>query len=258
MGTQLLLTLMTSAVLLARFVPGLKFFLIYGKTQIGRKENTHDFRIVQWISGLYVPKRYFLHFYVISFTLSLSLLIYSWLSGARQTSPAGLLFTILLAIQGLRRTLESWILETSHQNSVIHISHYIVGVLFYVLANVVAYLALFAYNHQSSRQTVCVSLTLFVMGSVLQFLFHRHLSALVKYSLPTFSLFKIVACPHYLAEIMIYAALIPVVPSDLRQTMLMLVFWIVTNLSISADQTLEFYRIKFDTFPPYAIIPYVY
>lgn len=257
--TELLLVSMTSAVFFARMVPALKVFLLYGKTQLDNDEKSFNLPILKWISELYVPKKYFLHFYIISFALSSLLLLYRKLfCETGEYSPDGLVFTTLLAIQGFRRCLECLLLEKSHPKAVIHFSHYIVGVLFYVLANNVAFLALFTTSTTSSNHVLVSTVIIFILGSILQSSSHYHLSTLVKYSLPTFSLFQITACPHYFAEIIIYSSLLLITPTDLRPTVILLVLWIVVNLTVSAEQTLQFYRKKFKNAPSYAIIPYLY
>ena len=259
-GSDLLLISMTSSVLLARFVPELHVFLLYGKTKLENNEKAPKLPlIVQWITTLYVPKRFFLHFYILSLALSVLLLSYcAVFCESSKLNSDGILFTTFIAIQGFRRSLECFFLEKSHPKAVIHFSHYIVGVLFYTLVNNVAFLAIFTSHTSTSHLMVASAILTFTLGSILQSSFHYHLSTLVKYSLPTFSLFRIVACPHYFAEIIIYSSLLLICPPQLYQTVILLILWIVVNLSVSADQTRNFYKQKFGSSPPYSIIPYLY
>lgn len=253
----MLLVLMTSSIFLARTVPELKIFLLYGKTQMESNESTFDLQIIQWFSKVYVPKRYFAHFYIVSSCLSSSLLACCYFRNS-PVSINGLAFTIMVAIQGLRRTTECIFLEKSHKDAVIHISHYAVGILFYVIVNTIAYLSLYCFSSETSTFCILLSSAIFTSGSVLQSFFHHHLSTLVKYTLPTLGLFRYVACPHYFAEIIIYLALLPVTPRELQRTILLLLLWVAVNLSASAEQTIQFYRKKFSNPPPHAIIPYLY
>lgn len=253
----MLLVLMTSSIFLARTVPELKIFLLYGKTQMDSNDSTFDLQIIQWFSKLYVPKRYFVHFYIVSLCLSSSLLACCYFIDS-PISGNGFAFTVMIAIQGLRRTIECIFLEKSHKDAVIHISHYAVGILFYVIVNIIAYLSLYCFSSETSNLYLFLSYAIFTFGSVLQSSFHYHLSTLVKYTLPSFSLFRYVACPHYFAEIIIYLSLLPVTPRELQRTMLLLLLWVAVNLSASAEQTLQFYQKKFTNPPPHAIIPYLY
>ncbi|KAI9225113.1 hypothetical protein BC828DRAFT_435818 [Blastocladiella britannica] len=77
----------------------------------------------------------------------------------------------------------------------------------------------------------------------------------VAYKLPRRGLFKKVTCPHYLFEILIYASLFLMQPS---RAMLACVVWVVANLTVSASQSHEYYRLVHGRTRKYRIFPGVY
>ncbi|KMS95175.1 hypothetical protein BVRB_011620 [Beta vulgaris subsp. vulgaris] len=79
------------------------------------------------------------------------------------------------------------------------------------------------------------------------------------YRIPHGDWFEIVSCPHYLAEIVIYAGLV-VASGGLDLTLWLIFAFVVVNLVFAAAETHRWYRQKFDNYPNnrYAIIPFVY
>ncbi|KAK9820952.1 hypothetical protein WJX81_004939 [Elliptochloris bilobata] len=79
------------------------------------------------------------------------------------------------------------------------------------------------------------------------------------YSVPRGGAFALVSCPHYLAEIVIYAGLAMVAGRARLQPWLVLT-WVVANLLLAAGPTHAWYRRRFKDYPASrrAIIPYVY
>jgi 3-oxo-5-alpha-steroid 4-dehydrogenase len=64
-----------------------------------------------------------------------------------------------------------------------------------------------------------------------------------KYSFPVGFGFDSVACPHYMAEILIYISFCMLSPSSLP--LLSMLAWVVTNLSVVADSQFEWYKKNF-------------
>lgn len=160
--------------------------------------------------------------------------------------------------------------------------HFLVGLVFYSCVNMTQYALTvpMATNPVSTKGNTSLLLgtALFVIGSLIQTVSHSHLSSLPKYSLPNYPsrirssatgfslvpythyLFKYVACPHYTSELMIYLGLAILSPSPTLAPTLALpfleplndwqplaahtttLFWILTNLAISAEQSLLWYR----------------
>lgn len=106
-------------------------------------------------------------------------------------------------------------------------------------------------------------LLIFAVGSISQHIAHRILANITpkvgKYGLPHGFLFRYVICPHYLAEIVVYAAFV----FALRRTGSFLLFaCVVANLTDSALRTREWYATLFSSemkggHAPRAIIPFL-
>lgn len=126
---------------------------------------------------------------------------------------------------------------------------------------------------------VCVAA--FGVMNALQYHAHAHLAALRRdpvvaqqtvhagrYALPYAGLFEFVSCPHFFAEIVLYIALLGFsilsagslsaarVAGSVAAAML---FWVVTNLTVTALQTHAWYQSTFPTFPAHrrALIPFL-
>jgi len=93
---------------------------------------------------------------------------------------------------------------------------------------------------------------LFVYGNIMQHQSHRALAHLEpvdsrrsKYGVPRGGWFEYIACPHYLAEILVYVGLGLLRPRGILSSWIQLGF-VVMNLSDSALQTRAWYRMTFD------------
>jgi hypothetical protein len=105
----------------------------------------------------------------------------------------------------------------------------------------------------------------FAVSSITQTACHIQLANLRKgpgdagrYVRPNGGLFDYVACPHYLAEIGIYTSYAFL--SNWSLTTCSIVLLVVGNLSFSARDTLQWYRRKFEDYPPSrrALIPFLF
>ena len=93
-----------------------------------------------------------------------------------------------------------------------------------------------------------VGVMLFFFASGAQYDCHTHLASLVKYSLPDHPFFARLACPHYFAECVIYAALsIVSAPKGqmVNSTVFVATVFVVVILGVSAKVNKEWYRQKF-------------
>ncbi|XP_030459911.2 polyprenol reductase 2-like isoform X1 [Syzygium oleosum] len=79
------------------------------------------------------------------------------------------------------------------------------------------------------------------------------------YVVPHGDWFELVSCPHYLAEIVIYAGLV-VASGGSDLTIWLLFGFVVVNLVFAAAETHRWYHSKFDNYPRdrYAVIPFIY
>ncbi|KAF8012566.1 hypothetical protein BT93_I0663 [Corymbia citriodora subsp. variegata] len=107
---------------------------------------------------------------------------------------------------------------------------------------------------------------IFFWGSIHQHQCHRILGSLRElreesgeYVIPYGDWFERVSCPHYLAEIVIYAGLL-VASGGSDLTIWLLFGFVVANLVFAAAETHRWYHIKFDNYPwdRFAIIPLIY
>ncbi|CAI9102826.1 OLC1v1001171C1 [Oldenlandia corymbosa var. corymbosa] len=83
----------------------------------------------------------------------------------------------------------------------------------------------------------------------------REIGSSDDYVIPYGDWFRYVSCPHYLAEIVIYAGIL--VASGCSDITVWLLFIFVANLVFAAADTQQWYLRKFDNYPRerYAIIP---
>jgi len=98
----------------------------------------------------------------------------------------------------------------------------------------------------SVRTFLC--LPVFLLASGVQHDCHHYLSSLKKYTLPTHPLFQWVICPHYTAECAIYLSLsiLAAPPGEfINKTVLSGMSFVVINLGVTADNTKQWYRVKF-------------
>jgi len=77
---------------------------------------------------------------------------------------------------------------------------------------------------------------------------HMYLAGLKKYTLPQRYLFRLIVCPHYTSECLIYLAIAIVAAPEgqsLNKTVLAGLAFVVSNLAVTADSTRKWYVEKF-------------
>lgn len=212
--------------------------LKYGKTLEGSRTQKG---LLGFFEQLTVPKQWFTHFYVYSTTLAI-LNVYCQRN----------LVSLLFLIHSGRRLYETQCVTKYGENSRMHLSHYLVGLWFYSVAN----WAVFESKSRSQLPLVrFLAVLVFALSSVDQYMNHLHLSKLVKYTMPTYGLFSITTSPHYFDEVLLYLSLTAYTGS---LKLFACLVWVIVNLSTSALETRAWYLKKFpQTTPPYAIIPFV-
>lgn len=250
---------MASAVLVVRFT-SLDKLLHYGKTYDPSKSKLPSQwynRIFQW----YVPKHWFWHFYLLSSVLSAVSLICFYHVTPYWTS--GTIINTLMLVHGLRRLFECHFFHKPDSSRIqiplMHITHYLVGIAFYSLVAMFVVLQHATVPLPVSTQNLYFTGFIFTAASISQSLHHWHLANLKKYTLPTYGLFRYVACAHYFFEILIYFSFWFIIPATVstfqaqescwpgfKGTLLSLLVWIVVNLSASAEQTFIYYQTKFN------------
>uniref|UniRef100_A0A060TFF6 Polyprenal reductase n=1 Tax=Blastobotrys adeninivorans TaxID=409370 RepID=A0A060TFF6_BLAAD len=255
---EALLIAATASVVLAFAIPQLEPFLYYGKVQDSKKVEVKSLTedpIRYLTQVLTVPKSHFKHFYILSSALC-TVIIALAVPDLSIISPRALLVLVLVSVHNYRRLFESFLVERLSKNSRIQLPHYIAGVVFYLSQCV--FLSQFLSdddNSQLSAQETYLILVLYLVSTAVQFHAHHHLASLKKYSLPQAGLFKLVACPHYLAEIGIYTA---IALASKTPPSVVTLFWVIVNLGASANQTQLYYsQVYGNGAPKWAIIPLV-
>lgn len=257
--------LVSVVILAAKAIPPLRKLLQYGKVaQVGQSRSLDSqlAKFVDLVVQMKVPKTWFAHFYVVFALLQWGQVL--WAPEAILRGSKYLVVWGLLTIQASRRMLESFFLTNWGSKSKMHISHYLVGVLFYVGISSICWIGL-----TDTKESVAqfgwkdlVAIVTFSVFSLDQWSNHRHLALLVKYSVPTYGLFLVVSSAHYLDEILIYLAIFSetLLHSPFTNTdVALFASWIfvLVNLSVSALETHSYYRVKFDGYSvQYAVIPY--
>ncbi|PVV02311.1 hypothetical protein BB560_003237 [Smittium megazygosporum] len=159
----------------------------------------------------------------------------------------------------------------------IHVGHFITGIIFYILTPFAVFVdGIYKNGNPPSSNTVVLLLssTLFFYSVYKRYKLHCILYELKKstvcasaakkgeielYNIPTGEWFNLISSPHYLAEILMYFSLF-VMAGGNSVTFMTLLFWVVTNLTISAIETHKWYKQKFGSKYPsqrYAIFPYI-
>lgn len=205
---------------------------------------------------------------------------------------------LLMEAQVLRRLYETVYVFNYSSSARMHVLGYLCGFFFYVAAplslcslcapEVYSYIitqAVYSVLRQRARIadielkfTVCgnsllklgwwqwIGALVFMWGWIHQLRCHKILGSLRTenqeetngYVIPYGDWFEMVSCPHYLAEIVIYAGiLIATGGSDL--TVWLLFGYVVANLTFAATEMHRWYLHKFDSYPRsrWSIIPFV-
>ena len=109
-----------------------------------------------------------------------------------------------------------------------------------------------------------IGFPLFAFGSGIQFDCHAYLASLQKYSLPKHPMFRVLICPHYFAESLIYLALVIVAAPEgqlVNRTLASALAFVVVNLGITAKKTRTWYALKFgeqNLVDRYNMVPFIY
>eukprot|EP00026_Physarum_polycephalum_P015276 Phypoly_transcript_15917.p1 GENE.Phypoly_transcript_15917~~Phypoly_transcript_15917.p1 ORF type:complete len:177 (-),score=0.12 Phypoly_transcript_15917:174-704(-) len=172
-------------------------------------------------------------------------------------------------VQLTRRLYETLFIQKFSDRR-IHIIPFLAGISFYVFAcSSVLTEALATSSNFGSTYSSIISCIMFLVGSVTQYRCHVILANLrdsndkksgksPQYSIPQGNLFAFVSCPHYLAEICIYASFVVLTRGKLKLVWLLFAF-VVENLTNAALKNHSWYQQKFRSYPPFrkAIFPYL-
>jgi 3-oxo-5-alpha-steroid 4-dehydrogenase 3 / polyprenol reductase len=208
-----------------------------------------DTTSISWLIS--VPKRWFLHFYVIGVSTTIL-----------ATCLHGLSYSLaLLLLHNLRRYYECRFVHVWRGNSKMYVTGYLAGILHYLLL---------PWNFTVSS-LLAPSLILQMVGVLLclysqyeQHMHHRILAKLrlqhprTNYILPSGRWFEYLGSPQYLAEIGIYLSFLFLIQTKSAAALL---FWVVANQSLNAFWTHKWYLLHFEEYKAQnrkALIPYIF
>ena len=245
-----------------------------------------------------VPKKWFTHFYLVSI-LSNGYLLWScyksyflkrnvseklvkvvnWLTFNEYSSTpyfvtcsqsTTIIVLFCLTLQGFRRFYECMFISV-FSNSTMHVFHYLAGLFFYSCQGITVLLGSRNLGHFSNfnyefQNIQILGVILFLIFSLIQFWSHKKLANLRKYDqvkrnshgLPNGGLFNLIAVPNMMAECGIYCSLFMVIKFNHFMFLLVALF-VLTNQTLAALLTHQWYKNKFKNYPKnrYAIIPYL-
>lgn len=163
------------------------------------------------------------------------------------------IINIQLFMHSFRRLLES-IFVTKWSQRKMHIINFLAGSLFYFMTP-------FTIATSSKFHIInpFIGIVIICILNILQFMTHRELASLKKYSIPKSFLFKKIASPHYFLEILLY--LMYFLQASSVNTFLMLCF-VITNLThaanLSYNWNVDRFGDEFIALHRNVIVPYVY
>lgn len=255
------------ALIAGKYVPLLDRFFQHGKL-IHNDLKAQLPIFLNLLANISVPKSWFGYFYFLFLALMVVFSVFYW--STYTAAPPQILIWALLTLQAARRSLESIYLTKWSNTSRMHVFHFLVGIVFYVLISLIAFTGIDLSSTGSYFDKKLLTATDYIIAccfsliSFDQYSNHLHLAGLKKYTVPSYGLFKYVACAHYFDEILLYA-LVTILSFNWRpwssQAIAFSAAWAFTlvNLSISAKETQKFYLRKFDEYHvKHSVIPCVY
>ncbi|KAG9282760.1 polyprenol reductase [Astyanax mexicanus] len=188
-----------------------------------------------------------------------------------------LVLLLLLWVHSLRRLLECLFVSV-FSDGVIHVVQYAFGLSYYILLGLTVLCVEFPQPTNGSSTSSFSSLLtwynaagvqLFIWASLLQ---HRSLTLLASlrtsssgkvetlaHRIPRGGWFELVSCPHYLAELLIYASL-GVFCGCFSLTWWLVVFYVLCNQALAAKLCHEYYQSTFKGYPHQrkAFLPFLF
>ena len=206
-----------------------------------------------------VPKRFFLHFYVLAVFVNIFLFSFgsSWSNGA-----------ILFLLHICRRIYECSFVHQWNQSSRMSLIHYLVGLLHYpaVALTMIVDGSIGNVKFHSPINDV-LGLIIFLYANYVQYRVHDALANTRQqkknneiYPIPTgFWLFDYFSCPNYIAEIFIYLSFLLLSHQSLP--MVSLTIWVFVNQSLSSIFSHRWYQKQYGRAYPQtrsAILPFIF
>jgi 3-oxo-5-alpha-steroid 4-dehydrogenase 3 / polyprenol reductase len=205
--------------------------------------------------ALQVKKSLFTHMYVVGFISGLLCLYQYLVLGQSEDGLHGapifsyaLLIMSLYIVQVFRRLLECLFI-TDYGAAEMHVGAYLVGILHYIFVPLTLITSSASIPESLSYDSprILASLLLFGFGNYFQYRHHRILWRLKQtnhgaHAIPRGLFFEYVCCPHYTMEILVYLSFYLFCPT---WSTLLLLLWVISNLSLVASVNLSWYRNHF-------------
>ncbi|KAH8663667.1 3-oxo-5-alpha-steroid 4-dehydrogenase-like protein [Tricladium varicosporioides] len=293
---RIFFTLGTAVDLGGIFIPSFRENIMnYGsRKDIREKRNVDEnnfTKLIRYLATFQVPHSWFTHYYLVSVMSSIFWAVQAYNNGpvftflASYSKPKSATVTLshvllawaMMSVQGVRRLYES-LAFTKPSQAQMWIGLWIIGMAYYVVMGVAVWiegidtlckshssdniLGALEFSMPAAKATTAIAI--FSLGSITQFICHKHLAGLKKYSLPQHPLFRLVICPHYTSECLVYVAIaIMAAPQGyvLNRSVLAGLGFVGSNLGVTADSTKEWYSAKFGAKSMenrWRMIPYVY
>ncbi|KAF4983340.1 hypothetical protein FZEAL_1232 [Fusarium zealandicum] len=218
-----------------------------------------------------VPHSWFLHFYIVSVSLSA---FWAWQylqRGSVMRSIATLqdrardpsmdleqvfVVWLFMTLQGSRRLYES-LYVSKPGSSPMWVVHWALGLVYYTTMSIAVWVegssAILASWDSPNKplqvpHNVLLALVFYSVACLKQNQCHRYLASLEKYTLPSEGWFGHIVCPHYTCECLLYVAIawVAAPPGQLfNTTVLCGLLFVAVNLSATAHGTRKWYTDKF-------------
>ncbi|KAH8673666.1 hypothetical protein BX600DRAFT_212114 [Xylariales sp. PMI_506] len=240
----------------------------------GSKTNDTLTSLLSWVTSMsQVPHSWFIHFYILSLCSSIFWAVQYWNYGSilygiaqaqAHNGSLGVSMTInqvvlvwfLMTMQGTRRLYECLFIVRASASQM-WIVHWLLGCAYYLGIGLSVWIegseSILHSNPRSlsmgfSSTRNIVGLPLFLLAWAMQYRCHKHLAGLKKYSLPETGMFRLLICPHYTCECVLYLSLaILAAPAEqlYNRTLMCGLLFVSINLGVTARGTRQWYIDKF-------------
>ena len=232
LDSNLLLSLYWLAISAGVLLPGI-WLLIEGKCDIILLERFYLFGKLKNAETLKkklftdVPKRYFLHFYLVGLLINIPLLI---------IFRCSIFLSLLFLLHMCRRLYECLFIHQWNDRSQMSFIHYFIGLIHYPCVGLTIITDHFYPHRSPAMMEMFVALMIFVSTSSIQYRVHLTLANNRRktneqiYPIPTgYWPFDYFSCPNYIAEMFIYLSFLLV--SHRSSAMMSLIIWVIVNQS---------------------------
>ena len=209
-------------------------------------------RLSAWLRNKRVHKPLFIHMYVVGTVMGLIVLTKALFADLADLERYITLISLTLFLIQVVRRLWECIFITSYGSSTMHISGYLIGLIHYITVPWTLYCTTPPHSSNGDDDSFWIqcgcAILLFAVANWGQYVHHLILYQLKlqnhqRHALPKGAGFKYVCCPHYSMEILVYVSFYLLNIESVAR--LSLLVWVISNLSIVADENHVWYHSKF-------------